>query len=432
MSGQRRGELMARLAELLEANAAGLGRQETRDNGKLAKETVSQVRFAARNYRYFAGVADKQLGDVIPLDNGETFDYVVREPLGVCAMLTAWNSPLQFVANKLAPALATGNVAVIKPSEFGSVSVLGFARLITEAGFPPGVVNVVTGRGPATGRALAEHPGVDLISLTGGPATGRAVAGAAAANLTRTVMELGGKSPHIVFDDADLDRALPGVQAGIFGAAGQTCIAGSRLLLHDSIYESFLSRLVEQTQAIRVGSPLDDATQMGPLANRPQFERVLAFIRRGVAEGTELACGGGLAAVAGFERGLFVEPTIFTGASNQAHVAREEAFGPVLTVIPFHDEDEAIAIANDTEYGLAAGVWTRDIRRAFRITRAVRAGTVWVNTYRAVSAAAPFGGFKHSGYGRERGLEALKEYTSTKNVMIDLSDDERDPFVQRT
>lgn len=430
MNGQTRAQLMNRLADLLERDAEALGRLETADNGKLAKETVSQCRFAARNYRYFAGIADKLHGEVIPLDNGEIFDYLVHEPLGVCVMLTAWNSPLQFVANKLAPALATGNVAIIKPSEFGSLSVLAFARLVAEAGFPAGVVNVVTGAGPTVGQALASHPGVDLVSLTGGPGTGRAVAAAAAPNLTRTVMELGGKSPHIVFADADLDRALPGVVSGVFAAAGQTCIAGSRLLLQASVYDQFLERLVALTAAIRVGAPLDPDTQMGPIANRPQYERVLDFIEQGRRD-AEVVCGGSTVEVAGYPRGLFVQPTIFA-AANAARVAQVEAFGPVLTVIRFTDTDDAIAMANDTEFGLAAGVWTSDITRAFRITREVRAGTVWVNTYRTVSAAAPFGGFKHSGYGRERGLAALAEYTATKNVMIDLSDDERDPFVQRT
>lgn len=431
-NGLTRANLMNRLADLLEANADELGVLETRDNGKLFKETGSQTRFAARNYRYFAGVADKLLGDVIPLDNTEIFDYLVREPVGVCALLTAWNSPMQFVANKLAPALAAGNTVIIKPSEFGSVSVFRFAELVAEAGFPPGVINIVSGSGPATGRALAEHPGIDLVSLTGGPGTGRLVAAGAAGNLTRTVMELGGKSPHIVFADADLDRALPGVQSGIFAAAGQTCIAGSRLLLQRSIHDSFLDRLTEATARIRIGGPFDDATQIGPLANRPQYERVLAFIEQGRREGAEVTTGGGTAEVDGLPNGLFVQPTIFAAANNEMAIAQTEAFGPVLTVIPFDDDDEAIAIANGTQFGLAAGVWTRDITRAFKMTRAIRAGTVWVNTYRTVSAAAPFGGFKRSGYGRERGLEALREYTVAKNVMIDLSDDERDPFLQRT
>ncbi len=432
MNGQTRANLMHRLADLLEANATELGVLEMRDNGKLFKETASQTKFAARNYRYFAGVADKLFGDVIPLDNNDIFDYLVREPVGVCVMLTAWNSPMQFVANKLAPALAAGNVAIIKPSEYGSVSVFRFAELVAEAGFPSGVVNVISGSGPGVGRMLAEHPGIDLVSLTGGPATGRAVAAGAARNLTRTVMELGGKSPHIVFADADLHRALPGVQSGIFAAAGQTCIAGSRLLLQRSIHDAFLDRLAQRTATIRIGHPMDDDTQMGPLSNRPQYERVLAFIERGKAEGAHVACGGGVASVPQYPAGLFVQPTILANATNSMSIAQTEAFGPVLTVIPFDDDDEAIAIANDTEFGLAAGVWTSDIRRAFRMTRAIRAGTVWVNTYRTVAAAAPFGGFKQSGYGRERGLEALREYTIAKNVMIDLSDDERDPFLQRT
>ncbi len=432
LNGYRRGQLMYRLADLLEERAEELGAIETRDNGKLISETTGQARFAARVYRYFAGVADKLLGQQIPLDDDQILDVTVLEPIGVCAAILAWNSPLQFTANKLAPALAAGNTVVVKPSEYASASVLEFARLTELAGFPPGVVNVVTGTGAEVGRALSSHPGIDLVSLTGGVATGRAVAAAAAPNVTRVLLELGGKSPHIVFEDADLERALTGVQAGIFAAAGQTCTAGSRLLLQRSIYDTFLEKLVERTNGIRLGSPFDPATQMGPLANRAQYERVLGFIARGVAGGAQVACGGGGAQLRGFENGLFVRPTIFVGATNSAAIAREEAFGPVLTVIPFDDEASAIGLANDSEFGLASGLWTRDLARGIRVARAMRSGTVWVNTYRTVSAAAPFGGFRRSGIGRERGLEALREYTLVKNVMIDTSDQQRNPFAQRT
>lgn len=431
-NGDGRGKLMFRLAELLETRAEMLGEVETHDNGKLLRETTGQVRFAARTFRYFAGIADKVLGQVIPLDDDRMLDFAVREPVGVCVALLGWNSPLQFTANKLAPALAAGNTVVVKPSEFAAASVLEFAKLAEEAGFPPGVINVITGDGAGVGRLLCSHPGVDLISLTGSVATGRAVGTAAAQNITRVVLELGGKSPHIVFEDADLDRALVGVQSGIFAAAGQTCVAGSRLLLQRSIYEAFLERLVAQTRQIRIGSPFDPETQMGPLANRPQYERVLEFIKKGVSAGVRLACGGTQAQVDGLSNGLFIQPTIFVDATNATAIAREEAFGPVLTVIPFRDEDEAIEIANDSEFGLASGLWTKDLSRGIRVARAMRTGTVWVNTYRTVAAAAPFGGFKRSGFGRERGLEALREYTLVKNVMIDTSDQERNPFVQRS
>ena len=432
LNGYRRGQLMYRLAEVLEQRAEMLAGIETHDNGKLFRETTGQVQFAARTFRYFAGIADKILGQVIPLDDDRILDFAVREPVGVCVALLGWNSPLQFTANKLAPALAAGNTVVVKPSEFAAASVLEFAKLTEEVGFPPGVINVVTGNGPEVGRLLSSHPDVDLISLTGSVATGRAVAGVAAQNITRVVLELGGKSPHIIFEDADFERALVGVQAGIFAAAGQTCIAGSRLLLQSSIYESFLERLVDETRKIRIGSPFDPATQMGPLANRPQYERVLEFIKKGVADGVRLVCGGTAAQVNGFSKGLFIQPTIFADATNATAIAREEAFGPVLTVIPFEDEAEAIEIANDSEFGLASGLWTKDLSRGIRVSRAMRTGTVWVNTYRTVAAAAPFGGFRRSGLGRERGLEAIREYTLVKNVMIDTSDQERNPFIQRS
>ena len=432
LNGYERAKLMLKLADALESDAERIGKIETTDNGKVIRETVTQSKFSARSYRYFAGIADKLFGDVIPLDNLQMFDYTVREPYGVCGLILAWNSPMNLLGNKLAPALAAGNVVVVKPSEHASASILEFAKLVERVGFPKGVFNVVTGFGPTTGKAIAEHPEVDMVSLTGGLTSGRAAGATTAQQLKHLVLELGGKSPHIIFDDADLDRAVPNVLAGIFGAAGQTCIAGSRLLVQDSVYDRVMSALVEKTKNIRLGNPVDPATEMGPLANPPQFDRVLGYIDAGKQDGANVLCGGVRSKREGLGKGLFVEPTIFADANNRMNVAREEIFGPVLTALRFKDEAEAIAIANDTDYGLAAGLWTNNLSRAMRMTRELRAGTVWVNTYRTISPAAPFGGYKRSGVGRERGLEALRDYLQVKNVMIDFSSSERDPFAIRT
>lgn len=432
MSGYERGRLLNKLADIMESRADEIARIETIDNGKVIRETTSHAHFAVRSYRYFAGLADKILGQVIPLEQSTLFDYTMREPMGVCGLILAWNSPMSLLANKLAPALAAGNTVVVKPSEHASASVIEFSRCVEAAGFPPGVFNVITGDGAKSGQALASDDRVDLLSLTGGPQGGRAVGATAAQHLTRLVLELGGKSPHIIFEDADLERAVPGVLAGVFGAAGQTCIAGSRLLLHHSIYDAFLEKLTERVREIRLGNPLDRATEMGPLANRVQYDRVDRMVRSGVESGARLACGGNKVSSAELRAGFFFEPTIFVDASNSMKIAREEVFGPVLTVLRFRDDEEALQIANDTEFGLASGIWTRDMGRAFRFSKGLRAGTVWVNTYRTISPAAPFGGFKKSGIGRERGVEALLEYTQVKNVMIDFSSDSRDPFAVRT
>lgn len=426
-SGAERARLMHRLADLLDREADSLARLESADNGKLLRETSTQAKFTVRNYRFFAGAADKIYGHTIPLDAWETFDYTRREPVGVAVLITAWNSPMQLLANKLAPALAAGCTVVIKPSEIAPLTTLSLAGIIEEAGFPPGVINIVTG-GRDAGVALTTDSRVGRISFTGSVSTGQAIARAAADVLVPVTLELGGKSANIVFEDANLDRAVPGAVAGIFAAGGQTCIAGSRLLVHESIAYEFTRRVSEVAQTIRLGDPADPNTQMGPVASTAQRDRILAMIADAKADGSRLITGGGTPAAPELADGAFVEPTIFVDVDPASRLAQEEVFGPVLAVTTFRTDEEAIAIANSTDFGLASGIWTQNVQRAHRIARDLVAGTVWINTYRYSAAQAPFGGVKQSGYGRERGLEALDEYLRTKNVLMDLSDDIRDPF----
>ena len=428
--GVERGRLMVRLAELLEADAARMGLLESTDNGKVIRETRAQMVFAARQYRFFGAYADKLWGSQIPLDRRDMLDYATREPLGVVALITAWNSPMGLLANKLAPALAAGNCVVVKPSEHASVTTLEFCKLVEKAGFPPGVVNVVTGAADV-GNALVTGA-VNKVSFTGSAAVGRRISAAAGANLVPVVLELGGKSPHIIFDDADFDKAAGGALAGIFAATGQTCVAGSRLLVQRGIHDRMVERLATRAQAIKLGNPLDDATEMGTAANEPQFQRILKSIEAARLDGAQLITGGAAATDGALAGGFFIQPTIFARVDNQMSIAREEIFGPVLSVIAFDTEDEALAIANDTPYGLAAGVWTQNLSRALRMTRDLQAGQVWVNTYRQLAVQAPFGGVKHSGFGREKGEAALNEYLSYKNVMIDFSDRDLDPFTVKT
>ena len=426
-SGLERARLLHRLADLLAADADRMGLLESTDNGKVVRETRAQMLFAARQYRFFAGYADKLWGKVIPLDQRDVLDYAVREPIGVAVLITAWNSPMGLLSNKLAPALAAGNCVVVKPSEHASATTLEFARFIEQAGFPAGVVNVVTGDA-RVGKALLSSGRIDRVSFTGSPGVGREIAAVAGRALVPSTLELGGKSPNIIFEDADLPKAIIGALAGIFAATGQTCIAGSRLLVQRPVYRQVVDTLVERAGRIKLGDPREASTEMGTAANEPQFNRILASIEAARQEGAHLATGGGAATGEGLGRGFFVQPTIFTEVSNAMTIAQEEVFGPVLSIIPFDTEEEAVEIANDTRYGLASGVWTQNLPRAMRVSRAIRAGTVWVNTYRAVAVQAPFGGFKESGFGRERGEVALDEFTNIRNVMIDFSDEERDPF----
>jgi acyl-CoA reductase-like NAD-dependent aldehyde dehydrogenase len=427
VSGAERARLMHRFADLIDAHADELGALESTDNGKLIRETSVQARFAARNYRFFAGLADKLAGSTIPLDAWETFDYTRREPVGVAVLITAWNSPLQLLANKLAPALAAGCTVVIKPSELAPLSTLALADLAAAAGFPPGVINVVTG-GVEAGVALTTDPRVGLISFTGSVPTGRAIARAAADAVVPVVLELGGKSANIVFADADLDRAIPGAVAGIFAAGGQTCIAGSRLLVHASIADEVERRLAEAADAIVLGHPAEPTTQMGPVASEQQQRRILDMIADARSSGATLLAGGAAPEDAALQDGCYVRPTVFANVDPASRLAQEEVFGPVLAITRFEDDAEAVAIANGTDFGLAAGIWARDLTRAHRVARDLVAGTVWVNTYRYSAAQAPFGGVGRSGYGRERGIEAIDAYLRTKNVLIDLSDEVRDPF----
>lgn len=418
--GGERARLMHRLADLIDEHADDLGRLETLDNGKLFKETASQARFAAKNYRFFAGYADKLYGRTIPLDTPGMFDYTVRQPVGLAALVTAWNSPMQLLANKLAPALAAGCTVIIKPSEHASLSTLRLADLVIEAGFPAGVVNIVTG-GVEAGQAIASHPGLDRISFTGSVPVGQSIARAAAANLVPVTLELGGKSPNIVFDDADFDRAVKGAMAGIFSAGGQTCIAGSRLLVQGGIYDRMVEALGYRAARIRLGDPLLPGTQMGPVANQPQLDRINGLIDAAERSGFRKVAGGEVERSPELGNGLFVRPTVFADVDNASELAQQEVFGPVLSVIRFETEDEAIALANSTEFGLASGIWTQSLARAHRVADRIVAGTVWVNTYRISAAQAPFGGVGKSGHGRERGEEALDEYLRTKNVMMDLN-----------
>ena len=431
LNPSKRGALLRKLGDLVVEKSKFLAEVEVRDNGKLYAEMSAQTAYMAQWYYYYGGLADKIEGTVIPTDKPDTFNYTHYEPLGVVAAIVPWNSPLLLLAWKLAPALAAGNTVVVKPSEYTSASALEFMKLIEQAGFPAGVVNVVTGFGPEVGTPLVEHPLVAKIAFTGSDATGQRIYEAAAKGLKRVSMELGGKSPNIVFDDAHLDNAIKGVISGIFAATGQTCIAGSRLLVQQSIHDQFVEKLVAFARTAKMGNPMDLDTQVGPVTNKPQFEKILKYIDIARGEGAKPALGGARATRPECGDGWFVEPTIFTGVKNSMRIAQEEVFGPVLAVIPFKDEEEAVAIGNDVVYGLAAGVWTQNMRRAFVMAERLQAGTVWVNTYRAVSYLSPFGGYKRSGIGRESGQEMIKEYLQTKSVWISTATEVPNPFILR-
>ena len=431
LSASARGLLLRKLAERIAVEADRLAETETRDNGKLITEMRTQLRYIPQWFHYFGGLADKVEGRVIPIDKPGMINFTREEPLGVVVAITPWNSPLMLATWKLAPALAAGNTIVWKPSEFSSVSALEFGKLFEEVGFPPGVVNIVTGFGSEIGDTLVAHPDVAKVAFTGGDRTGQRVYERAAQQIKPVTLELGGKSANIVFADADLDNAVRGVVAGIFAATGQTCIAGSRALVHRSIHDQFVEKIVELGKTARMGDPLLDTTQVGPITTRPQYTKVLDYIELAKGEGATCVLGGGAASRPECGSGWFVEPTIFTDVRPTMRIAQEEVFGPVLSIIPFDDEEGAISIANETQYGLAAGVWTQSIRTAFTMAERLEAGTVWVNTYRATSYLSPFGGYKRSGIGRESGLTAIREYLHEKSVWIDTIGEVANPFVQR-
>ena len=431
MTPTARGKLLMKLSELVASNAQSLAEVETRDTGKIIRETAAQIAYVADYYAYYAGLADKIEGAHLPIDKADMEVWIRREPVGVVAAIVPWNSQLFLTAVKLGPALAAGCTVVLKASEDGPAPLLEFARLVHDAGFPPGVVNVVTGFGADVGAPLVEHPLVAKVAFTGSDLTGQRIYEAAARGLKHVTMELGGKSPNIVFDDAEIDNAVKGAISGIFAATGQTCIAGSRLLVQQSIHDEFLDKLVAFAKTAKMGNPMSADTQIGPVTNKPQFEKILKYIDIAKGEGARAVLGGARAERPECGSGWFVEPTIFEGVNNRMRIAQEEVFGPVLSVIPFKDEEEAIAIGNDVVYGLAAGVWTQNMRRALTMADRLQAGTVWINTYRAVSYLSPFGGYKRSGIGRESGQDMIKEYLQVKSVWISTATTVPNPFIQR-
>lgn len=424
LSATDRGELLFSLADEIESHVEEFAHLETLANGKLIREMRGQAESLPRWYRYYGGLADKVQGDTMPIEQEGFLGYTKPEPYGVVGAITTWNSPLSLATYKIAPAIAAGNTVVLKPSELAPISSIRLAELALDAGFPPGALNVVTGFADV-GAALARHEDVARVALTGGPEAGKAVAKAAAGNIVPSTLELGGKSPNIVFPDADLDNAVTGAVKGIFAASGQTCIAGSRLFLHDDIADEFVDRLVERAEAIDLGDPLDDETEMGPLISERQHERVSEYVRGALDEGATLRTGGEEHDVPG---GLYYPPTVLTDVTNDMTIAQEEVFGPVVSVLTFREEDEVVEAANDSEYGLAAGVWTNDIRRGHRMADQLEAGVVWLNTYRKSSFTMPFGGFKKSGIGVEKGMEAIEEYVQTKSVWVETEGDVSDPF----
>jgi len=421
-----RGRLLLRLADAIEADAGSLARTETRDTGHPVRDTLGlDVPRTAATFRYFGGMADKYQGSVVPVERG-FLDYVVREPLGVVGQIVPWNFPVMFTSWKMGPALAAGNTVVLKPAELTPLSALRVAELVAEVGFPPGVVNVVPGYGPTAGQRILTHPDIAKVSFTGSTAVGRAVVTASAGNLKRVHLELGGKGANIVFPDADLAAAVAGTAFGIFHNQGQACIAGSRLIVHEAVAEEFLDRFVALAESIRLGDPKDPATEMGPLTSPQHRDRVLSYVKVALDAGGQLLTGGTAPDDPALADGCYVRPTVVR-AEPGARVAAEEVFGPFLTVHTFSDEDQAVRIANGVEYGLGGGLWTRDLARAHRVARDLRAGMVWVNAYKRVNPGSPFGGVGASGYGREMGFEAMHEYTEAKAVWINV-DAQLPPF----
>ena len=422
-----RGKYLRAIADQLRQNAEHLGRIETIDTGKLYRETKTQANYIAEYYDYFAGLADKVEGTVVPIDKPNMQVTTVRIPIGVVAAIIPWNSQMLLTAVKLAPALAMGNTVVIKASELAPVTLLEFAKLIQNAGIPKGVVNVITGLGEPCGRALTSHNLVERIAFTGGPETAKHIIKNSAENLSQVSLELGGKSPVVVFDDADQENALNGITAGIFGASGQSCIAGSRLYLHTKIYDEFLNKLIEKAKKIKLGGPMNEETQMGPLNSFKQLENIEKNIKATVEQGGKIRCGGKRSEIS--DKGYYFPPTIIECDNHNLPTAENELFGPILSVMKFADEDEVINKMNDNKYGLSSGVYTSNFARGHRMSKAIRAGIVFINTYRLISPMAPFGGIKDSGYGKEAGIESIKDYTRIKTIWSNTSDKPMsDPF----
>jgi len=430
LSARERGHALRRLARAIEPLAEGLGETETRDTGKLYKETRWQATNLAETYDYYASLADKLQGDLPPVPEAAPLAMVFREPLGVVAAIVPWNSQLHLAAAKIGPALAAGNTMVLKASEDASGALLEFVKAVEEADLPPGVFNLVTGGARPCGERLVSHPKVRRIAFTGGVETARKIIPQTANNIARLTLELGGKSPVVVYDDADLDNAVNGIVAAIFGASGQSCAAGSRLLLQEGIYDAVLARVVARAKTIRLGDPMDPATEMGPLATKAQVERIERLLAQSLEKGATLLCGGGRPE--GLGAGYYFQPTVVAFDHQDFPLVRNELFGPLLSVLRFKDEAEAVALAKDSDYAFAGGVFSRDFGKAYRTARAIPAGRFWINTYRTTSVMVPFGGLKNSGYGREGGIDALRDYTETKGIFVELSGQPgADPFVMR-
>ena len=422
-----RAKYLRSIADQLRANAEHLGKIETIDTGKLFRETKTQANYIAEYYDYFAGLADKVEGTVVPIDKPDMQVTTTRIPIGVVAAIIPWNSQMLLTAVKLAPALAMGNTVVIKASELAPVTLLEFAKLIEKAGVPKGVINIITGLGEPCGKALTTHNLVEKIAFTGGPETAKHIIKNSAENLSQVSLELGGKSPVVVFDDADQENALNGITAGIFGASGQSCIAGSRLYLHSKIYDEFLKKLISKAEKIKLGGPMDKNTQMGPLNSFKQLENIEKNIKSTVEQGGKVRCGGKRSSIS--NKGYYFPATIIECKNHNLPVAENELFGPILSVMKFDKENEVIEKMNDNKYGLSSGVYTSSFARGLRVSKAIRAGIVFINTYRLISPMAPFGGIKDSGYGKEAGIESIKEYTRIKTTWYNSSDEPMtDPF----
>lgn len=431
MSGEERAALLKAVVDRINERAADLERLEIDDSGSTLRKVRDDVKLSARALYYFSKLAaGDQTEQVEGLSKpGFSRNLVVREPVGVVAAITPWNFPLKMAIWKLGPALAAGNTVVLKPSELTPSTTMELAAMFRDAGFPPGVVNVLTGFGPEAGKPLAEHPGVDMVSFTGSTAVGRSIMAGAAATLKKVTLECGGKSANIVLDDADIPLAVDGALYACYFHQGQCCEAGTRLFLPEGLHDRFVSEMLAKIARMRIGDPKDPATEIGPVVSAKQRERILAYIRSGIEQGARLEAGGGVPKVPGTEKGFYVEPTLFTGVSNSMTIAREEIFGPVLSVIPYAGVDEAVAMANDSAYGLGGGVWSADRERALGVARRLRTGTVWINEWHLISEKAPFGGYKQSGVGREFGLEGLREYMEAKHLHIDeLGSREKKPW----